>query len=247
MGLLSALGRRGVQQLESGEMFGLLPRVRAAQQRMSLSKLEDFDPIDGFRPWDLRGGSLEDADVLAALSSGRLKTDRYVEGAPWSARDHAERIAWLMRNAKDDPITLSRDADGFPQVEDGYHRLAAARLRGDRDIPVTFSAQQRVYHGSPLPFEGEFRAGTSFAERRPLAEYYANRIGQRGQIIEADLNTDGFVTIKYDPDTFEQEVRAAQAGGAPGVRIEDMPDGYGLRDTSPQFRVFDGARARRIG
>ena len=119
------------------------------QQRMPLTSLEEFDPIDGFRPWDLRGASLEDSDVVTALRAGRLKAEPYVEGAPWSAQDHAERIAWLIRNDRGDPITLSRDSVGAAQVEDGYHRLAAARLRGDRDIPIRYRQSQAAFRAAP--------------------------------------------------------------------------------------------------
>ena len=160
------------------------------QQRMPLTSLEEFDPIDGFRPWDLRGASLEDSDVVTALRAGRLKAEPYVKGAPWSAQDHAERIAWLIRNDRGDPITLSRDSVGAAQVEDGYHRLAAARLRGDRDIPIRYRQSQAAFRAAPReiapngmtirppePFRNSMRGGSEDLAEAALAPRQAPDAG----------------------------------------------------------------------
>jgi hypothetical protein len=51
-----------------------------------------------------------------------------------------------MREGWDDPISL-REVEGRLAVNDGYHRLAAARLRGDRDIATEMNRPPPMFPG----------------------------------------------------------------------------------------------------
>lgn len=47
---------------------------------------------------------------------------------------HASRIAWLVENWNDDPISVTKRTDGTLWIDDGGHRLAAARFKGLKEI-----------------------------------------------------------------------------------------------------------------
>lgn len=51
-----------------------------------------------------------------------------------SHKDHVKRIAYLVVNKDEKPISLRIDGNGSIKCTDGNHRLAAAIYRGDEDI-----------------------------------------------------------------------------------------------------------------
>jgi hypothetical protein len=118
---------------------GLLSRAA----RVALRDLEELDPINWAIPWQTKGVSISDELVRKLARTGRVTrtpfNDRNGQSVfptgDWDGYDHARRIAALMNDGWDDPIRLGLDEHGSPYMIDGYHRLAAARLRGDQDIP----------------------------------------------------------------------------------------------------------------
>jgi GNAT superfamily N-acetyltransferase len=107
-----------------------------ASQRVPLRDLEHLEPIGGARPWDLGGEDISEEGVQAALSRGDTHGP-FTAGANWTGRDHEARIASLLRDGWEDPIRVYKDGDGIG-IDDGYHRLAAASIRGDQDIAVEY-------------------------------------------------------------------------------------------------------------
>ena len=112
------------------------------------------------------------------------------------------------------------------------------------DFGSPSSRTVRAYHGSPISLEGgRFRPGTSFAEQRDLAEYYQRRINPSGgRLYETDIDATGFPELLYNESSYFDDLARVQNSGVPGVRLLNVPDGYGLRNTSPQIRVFDASR-----
>ena len=89
-------------------------------------------------PWPVRDESWKEWSAERILAMAR----RGKTGRGWdhgmdrrSAHDHMERVAWLMMNPADDPITIAASVGqrDWP-IADGNHRLCAAILSGDRDI-----------------------------------------------------------------------------------------------------------------
>lgn len=87
-----------------------------------------LDPSAG--PWEI---SVSRDDVALALSANRLVPTP-------GGKDHAGRIAYLVRNPAQDAIAIDV---GIPSlgysgpawgIVDGNHRLAAAAFRGDAEI-----------------------------------------------------------------------------------------------------------------
>lgn len=92
-------------------------------------------------PW-FDGQSVTVADVQAAVAEGRLEATAYPgfqwsRESEWNDRRHAERIAYLVANKAHDPISIEFvNPEGKMEVNDGWHRLAAALLRGEKEISV---------------------------------------------------------------------------------------------------------------
>lgn len=94
-------------------------------------------------PWhDGQGVTRE--GVLKALDEGRLETVPYSLGCTWEEREdwsprrHEERIAYLVVNPSDQPISIEFNYpdDEEMTVDDGHHRLAAAIIRNDEYVLI---------------------------------------------------------------------------------------------------------------
>lgn len=102
-------------------------------------------PIFKETPWNC--GHLSKKMVLDAVAEGRLNAQPYsLAKNPdgWSAKDHAERIAFFVTN----PIEFVVDIDvGVPFlgcnvswfIQDGNHQFAAAVLRGEDTVQAKVS------------------------------------------------------------------------------------------------------------
>lgn len=84
-------------------------------------------------------------EVALAIAEKRFQTepDRYCE---YERKEHIERVAYLVVNPSDDPISLDVGIpvlNYFPYwiVTDGNHRLAAAFYRGDETIRASITGQ----------------------------------------------------------------------------------------------------------
>lgn len=85
-------------------------------------------------------------DVSACIANKRLSTTRYDDVMQNYRGDsmtkdrakayHAERIAHLVVQPSDDPIEVMENIYGGWEIEDGFHRLAAAIYRGADTIKV---------------------------------------------------------------------------------------------------------------
>lgn len=109
-------------------------------------------PLERLRAWspfsaDVWGhGKLKKRSVATALKAGRLRAEvwdlTFAPGAGW----HAERVAFLVLNSDDTPISIDVGAPvlGYYEpwiVQDGHHRLAAAFYRGDATIAADVGGQ----------------------------------------------------------------------------------------------------------
>jgi len=56
---------------------------------------------------------------------------------------HAKRIAYLVKHLDPEPIVIVPNIRGSYELEDGFHRLAAAIYRGDKTIKVAFGGSKR--------------------------------------------------------------------------------------------------------
>lgn len=160
---IGAIGYRNAIE-DAGSRSYIVPNprnVRAPQSpdgggagggRTPLADLARQDPINATDAWG-RGVTPTDEMVREAMASGaRRGPASDAEVATWGAREHAERIATLMREGWNDPIAL-RQVEGRLAVNDGYHRLAAARLRGDRDIPTRLDSSNGGFRVQGVPGE----------------------------------------------------------------------------------------------
>ena len=129
MGLLSALGRQGVRQLRSGEMFGFRPYARFPKTDLAV---EQFFPVAA-RP-----------DGYEQAGRALLEARRFRE-AEVLLDDLVATQASISRNFLDRPAGDLPDVvniGGVNYIWDGTHRLAARRAKGAR------SARVRLYEAS---------------------------------------------------------------------------------------------------
>jgi hypothetical protein len=107
------------------------------------------DLADKVNPFDCKEWGcdpIDPDDVLQALKEGRFQTESWqVVNSRFRARSfndiafHIERIAYLMVNPDDKPLSCEIEEDiGLSnlRVYDGNHRLAAAILRGDQTVAI---------------------------------------------------------------------------------------------------------------
>ena len=151
-----------------------------ASESYPISLLWEGDNIGYNGPWsawDVTQRPVSSLDIrLAQITGAReVRPHSAAPNTDWTPQDHARRIATLMRERPADPITIRRigdnepmrNADGSvdyaPQVIDGKHRLAAARMRGDRNINVQWEqprtsalTQQQNTTGRPRGRPGFF-------------------------------------------------------------------------------------------
>jgi hypothetical protein len=112
-------------------IVGIIPFVRLAVP----------DPFE--RPPWFDGRAVTREMVRQALENGRLCEVPY-PGFDWSSRTewtnerHAERIAHLYVNRTPEPITVEFTDPHMACMEviDGWHRIAAATMREDREIAI---------------------------------------------------------------------------------------------------------------
>lgn len=113
------------------EIVGIIP----------IERLGVMNPLENSPWYDGEGVSRE--GVQAALDAGRLESSPYrgfsFSGASeWDTARHEERIAYLTVNKSDRPISIEF-VDAYQdrlEIDDGWHRLAAALMRDERSIKV---------------------------------------------------------------------------------------------------------------
>jgi len=106
-----------------------------------IERLDLMNPLEN-TPW-YDGPGVTREGVQAAIDAGRLEATPYpgysfCKETEWDRARHEERIAYLTVNKSDDPISIEFvDAcQDILQVDDGWHRLAAALMRDECDIKV---------------------------------------------------------------------------------------------------------------
>lgn len=102
-------------------------------------------------------------DVRAALEDQRLNGERYDDvmhtyRAGHTSEDraktyHVERIAHLVQHPSSDPLSVLENELGGWDLEDGYHRLAAAIYRQTETITVRTGAMDEFVRW--LSYEGD--------------------------------------------------------------------------------------------
>ncbi|TLX15901.1 hypothetical protein [Rhizobium sp. MHM7A] len=106
-----------------------------------IERLGLMNPLEK-SPW-YDGAGVTREGVQAAIDAGRLEASPYpgysFSGeSEWDRVRHEERIAYLTVNKDDRPISIEFvDASGDTlEIDDGWHRLAAAIMRDEHDIKV---------------------------------------------------------------------------------------------------------------
>ena len=114
---------------------------------VSVSALSNiYDPFDR-SPWD--GVDKIDPDEVVAgaveKSCRSIAHDDAMQNplAPPKQAYHVKRIAYLVAHPDPEPIVIVPNVRGSFQLEDGWHRLAAAIYRGDAKIKVAFGGTRR--------------------------------------------------------------------------------------------------------
>lgn len=109
--------------------------------QLPLSRLSVFDPFNKSPWYDGQGFTRE--LVLKALEENKLHAEPYPgyswsQESEWTTERHAERVAWLVVHRNTDPIDIEFTDlhSGSMEIHDGWHRLAAAMIRGDTDINI---------------------------------------------------------------------------------------------------------------
>lgn len=113
------------------EIIGVIP----------IERLGITDPLKRSPWYDGQDVSLE--GVLAAIEKGELEVKPYPGfswsgDSEWDSRRHEARIAYLVKNPALDAISIEfNDLEmASMEVYDGWHRIAAAMVRGDVEIKV---------------------------------------------------------------------------------------------------------------
>ena len=78
---------------------------------------------------------IEVSEVEAIGAELRLSPEFASRGS-CSRAEHIRRIAWFVAHSDSKPITVLRSWAVKWPVKDGNHRLAAAIIRGDKEIEV---------------------------------------------------------------------------------------------------------------
>jgi hypothetical protein len=93
-------------------------------------------------PWP-ESPSLTPEDIRVALASVSYSEDRYddvlhdVRGSGQDSKDyHAQRVAYLVEHPSNEPIKVIRNHLGSYEIDDGWHRLAAAIYLDAPEITV---------------------------------------------------------------------------------------------------------------
>lgn len=123
---------------------------------------------------------IEPEEVLAAIASGDLvdfPVGRGVDGpfrgldATGRRRLHVGRIAYLVVNPSEDPITIGVGVEGHSdhgvEILDGYHRLAAAMVAQRQFVLVTYDGSESLFLAT-------------FPTAIPLASAYPGRLQSLG-------------------------------------------------------------------
>lgn len=113
------------------EIVGTVPIVR----------LEMNNPLVN-SPW-FDGPDVSQQGVEQAIREGRFEALPYPGfsfsgNSSWNNRRHEERIAYLTVNPDHRPISIEfidREQESL-EIYDGWHRLAAAHMRGDVEINI---------------------------------------------------------------------------------------------------------------
>lgn len=109
-------------------------------QKFSVAKL--LNVVDPFDVWS--GERISEESVALCIKRKDFLASAYSEAYRvtlpcWTESEHARRIAYLASHGWDAPIYIDVGVPGFGTrscnpVADGHHRLAAAKMRGDRWI-----------------------------------------------------------------------------------------------------------------
>jgi hypothetical protein len=113
------------------EIVGIIPIERLGQRNPLINS-----------PW-FDGPEVTRKGVEQAIAEGRLEASPYPEysyfkESDWDSKRHEERIAYLTVNKDSNPISVEficRDEANL-EVQGGWHRIAAAIMREDKDINV---------------------------------------------------------------------------------------------------------------
>lgn len=110
-------------------------------QILNIKELERFSPF-AKEVWALCiGNPITKTEVKEAVVCNRLLNPKDVPKGmkykPCTRKQHIERVAWLVVNGFDEPITVKMSATH--PIIDGNHRLAAAIIRGESTIRIKVS------------------------------------------------------------------------------------------------------------
>lgn len=111
---------------------------------VSVEKLQNI--IDPFisSPWG--DGRIKKQNVENDIKNNNLESN-YFNNENYYPEWHTRRIAYLVVNLDKTPITILINKNNFDDYDvDGYHRLAAAIYRGDKNINVYTNVNRKLFN-----------------------------------------------------------------------------------------------------
>lgn len=120
--------------LINGEFSSFQPTAKIPINRIT----EFFRPFE-FPPWSyVKRNNFTVKGVYHCLHNNVLERRHYrPEMFRWNGRHHEMRVAYLVVHHDESPISIEI-LDETASLDDGWHRLSAAIIRGDRFINVVF-------------------------------------------------------------------------------------------------------------
>ncbi len=108
-----------------------------------------YDPFND-PPW-IGVATITKNDIKIAIKYGNLEQRPRTEFTPLTKDFHVARIAYLVAHPDPTPITIIKRRDGDFELDDGFHRLAAAIYRGDETIKAAFEGTKKQLADWLLP------------------------------------------------------------------------------------------------
>ena len=116
--------------VKNGRIIGKIPIKRIGRNPFKRS------------PW-IDGQDVTRNNVQEALKNGEFENSPYPgylysTKSDWDKQRHERRIAYLVKNKNDAPISIEfKDAENdILEIDDGWHRLGAAIIRKDTHIQI---------------------------------------------------------------------------------------------------------------
>lgn len=106
---------------------------------------EMFDPFENPPWWGI--DKIHPSEITTALQKNYLDSNPHQPNImdPPTKEYHIRRIAYLVKHPANDAIYIIPNGRGGYEIDDGYHRLAAAIYRGDDTIKMAFGGDKNDF------------------------------------------------------------------------------------------------------